>query len=238
MTLDNISRSDESTILAFHVENKGEELRMYVVSEKSRTSFLAGYSLITLYVSVVLVAGNIIRGAFSGNYTTIMYEEMPNPTPLLKLCDGIGVARYENDLIEETALYWTLIEVLRSNELMKLITKSSQEFYMFANYKTEDSKEEDKEEKKEEEKEGGEAEVKKLQVDEHEPKDEEKDDEKDRPKGELEDKQKDEAEDKPKEEEDKPKDELKDKVEDKVEVKAEEKGEAKLESKDEVKKEE
>jgi len=132
LTLVNVSGAGNKVLMSFQVENIGKELRIYTVSEKSRTSFLAGYSLITLYLSVVLVAGNVIRGVFSGTYTVIMYEEIPDATPLLKLCDGVSMARYTNDLIEESVLYWTLIEVLRSNELMKLITKTSQDIYPFA----------------------------------------------------------------------------------------------------------
>jgi hypothetical protein len=79
----------------------------------------------------VLVVGNLIRGVFSGTYYKVIYVDMPNPSPLLKLCTGVQIARHENDLIKEGGLYYELIEVLRSTELIKLITKTSKEVYKF-----------------------------------------------------------------------------------------------------------
>eukprot|EP00826_Nyctotherus_ovalis_P037579 TRINITY_DN3437_c0_g1_i6.p1 TRINITY_DN3437_c0_g1~~TRINITY_DN3437_c0_g1_i6.p1 ORF type:complete len:114 (+),score=28.28 TRINITY_DN3437_c0_g1_i6:104-445(+) len=111
-------------------------MTLFAISEKSKSSFFAGYSIITLYISVVLVIGNVIRGIFSGTYYKVIYEEMPNPTPLLKLCTGVEIARHEYDLEKEGELYYELIEVLRSTELIKLITKTSKEVYKFKKRET------------------------------------------------------------------------------------------------------
>ena len=43
----------------------GEE-HVIAISEKARSSFLLGYSIITLYISVILVAGRLIRGFIYG----------------------------------------------------------------------------------------------------------------------------------------------------------------------------
>ena len=122
---------NSTPILVFHAKNIGEKLSLFVVSEKSRSSVFAGYSIITLYISVVLVVGKLIRGVFSGTYYKIIYDHMPNPNPLLKLCNGVEISRYENKLLKEGTLYLELIEILRSSELIKMITKSSKDFYVF-----------------------------------------------------------------------------------------------------------
>lgn len=131
LTMEYVNTSKGAVVPTFRVEAMASDIKLHVISEKSRTSIFAGYSIITLYVSVVLVVGRLLRGMFSGTYYKIVYDDMPNPTPLLKLCSGVEVARYEGNLIEESRLYWSLIEVLRSNELIKLITKTSHEFYIY-----------------------------------------------------------------------------------------------------------
>jgi len=138
--LSKLKGANNETLLRLSALNIGKELGLYTVSENSRHSMFSGYSIITLYISVVLVIGKLIRGALSGTYYKIIYEDMPNPSPLLKLCAGVEIARHENRLVKEGELYYELIEVLRSTELLKLITKTSKDVYTF---------------KKEEEKEGG-----------------------------------------------------------------------------------
>ena len=101
------------------------------VSEKSRTSVFEGYSITTLYISVVLVIGNFIRGFLSGASFKILYDDMPKPGALFRLCTGVAIARYDNNLRREGELYLELIEVLRSTEVMKLLTKTAKEVYTF-----------------------------------------------------------------------------------------------------------
>lgn len=113
--------------------NNLDKSGLFAISDKAKSSMFAGSSIITLYISVVLVVGKLIRGVFSGTYYKIIYEDMPSPGPLLKLCASIEISRHQNRLAKEGELYYELIEVLRSTELLKLITKTSKEVYHFKN---------------------------------------------------------------------------------------------------------
>jgi hypothetical protein len=44
----------------------GDNETVYVISEKVRSIYLVNYSIITLYVSVILVIGRVIRGITYG----------------------------------------------------------------------------------------------------------------------------------------------------------------------------
>ena len=50
---------------------------------------------------------------------------MPNPDPLINLCRGIYLSRMSGDLYREEMLYYELIDILRSPEIMKMLTGTS-----------------------------------------------------------------------------------------------------------------
>ena len=54
---------------------------------------------------------------------------MSKPEALLRLCTGIVTSRMEGDFESESRLYYALIDVLRSTEVLKLITKPAIEAY-------------------------------------------------------------------------------------------------------------
>lgn len=83
------------------------------------------YDVITFYVTFVLVVGRIIRGAFSGEAERIVFTEMPEPITILNLCEGIKISRYRCLFEREEHLYYVLIDLMRSPEILKIITKSS-----------------------------------------------------------------------------------------------------------------
>ncbi|XP_060762172.1 piezo-type mechanosensitive ion channel component 2 isoform X2 [Neoarius graeffei] len=80
--------------------------------------FLAGYGIMGLYMSVVLVIGKFVRGFFSGISCTIMFEELPNVDRILKLCTDIFLVRETGELDLEEDLYSKLIFLYRSPETM------------------------------------------------------------------------------------------------------------------------
>lgn len=43
----------------------------------------------------------------------------------MELCDGIKLARFKNNLVQEEELYCLLMDLMRSPELLKLISQSS-----------------------------------------------------------------------------------------------------------------
>ncbi|XP_028282873.1 piezo-type mechanosensitive ion channel component 2 isoform X3 [Parambassis ranga] len=96
-------------------------LEMYIFSDKvspPSLGFLAGYGIMGLYASVVLVIGKFVREFFSGISHTIMFEELPNVDRILKLCTDIFLVRETGELDLEEDMYSKLIFLYRSPETM------------------------------------------------------------------------------------------------------------------------
>ena len=103
---------------------KTEGIRFHVFSDKVSSTTL-NYSVLTFYVSFVLLVGNYVRNFFSGQPEKISLTEMPNNGELLNLCEGIKVSRYSYNFEEEEKLYYILIEIMRSPEYLRMLTSSS-----------------------------------------------------------------------------------------------------------------
>ncbi|KAK2922149.1 piezo-type mechanosensitive ion channel component 1 isoform X2 [Channa argus] len=88
--------------------------------------FLAGYGIMGLYVSVVLVIGKFVRGFFSEISHSIMFEELPCVNRILKLCTDIFLVRETGELELEEELYSKLIFLYRSPETMIKWTREIQ----------------------------------------------------------------------------------------------------------------
>ncbi|XP_069744148.1 piezo-type mechanosensitive ion channel component 2-like [Narcine bancroftii] len=84
----------------------------------SSLGFLTGYGIIGLYMSVVLVIGKFVREFFNGISRSIMFEELPNPDRILKLCTDIFLVREMGELELEEQLFAKLIFLYRSPETM------------------------------------------------------------------------------------------------------------------------
>ncbi|XP_031651167.1 piezo-type mechanosensitive ion channel component 2 [Oncorhynchus kisutch] len=96
-------------------------LQLYVFSDKvspPSLGFLAGYGIMGLYASVVLVIGKFVREFFSGISHSIMFEELPVVDRILKLCTDIFLVRETGELELEEDLYAKLIFLYRSPETM------------------------------------------------------------------------------------------------------------------------
>ena len=89
------------------------------------SSVSSSYSVLTFYVSFVLIAGSYVRGFLQGHPEKIILTEMPETEQLANLCEGIKTARFSFDLEKEEHLYYVLIELMRSPDYLKLLTKSS-----------------------------------------------------------------------------------------------------------------
>ncbi|XP_074975098.1 piezo-type mechanosensitive ion channel component 2-like [Caretta caretta] len=91
----------------------------------SSLGFLAGYGIVGLYMSVVLVIGKFIREFFNGISRSIMFEELPNVDRILKLCTDIFLVREIGELEVEEQLFAKLIFLYRSPETMIKWTRES-----------------------------------------------------------------------------------------------------------------
>ncbi|XP_063742823.1 piezo-type mechanosensitive ion channel component 2 isoform X2 [Eleginops maclovinus] len=105
-------------------------LDLYVFSDQvspPSLGFLAGYGIMGLYASVVLVIGKFVREFFSGISHTIMFEELPNVDRILKLCTDIFLVRETGELDLEEDMYAKLIFLYRSPETMIKWTREKTE---------------------------------------------------------------------------------------------------------------
>ncbi|KAM6223829.1 piezo-type mechanosensitive ion channel component 1 [Rhynchocyon petersi] len=96
-------------------------LPMVIFSDKvspPSLGFLAGYGIIGLYLSIVMVIGKFVRGFFSEISHSIMFEELPCVDRILKLCQDIFLVRETRELALEEELYAKLIFLYRSPETM------------------------------------------------------------------------------------------------------------------------
>ena len=84
-----------------------------------------GYDVLTFYITFILVAGTYIRRLFLGQAERVIYTEMVNPNKLISVCEGIRISRIKKDFVQEDRLYYLLIDLMRSPEIVKSITKSS-----------------------------------------------------------------------------------------------------------------
>ena len=89
------------------------------------SSVIFGYDVITFYITFIFVSGKIIRAIFLGQAKRIIYTEMVNQTKLFSVCEGIKISRIRKNYLQEGKLYFLLIEMMRSPEIIKNMTQSS-----------------------------------------------------------------------------------------------------------------
>ncbi|XP_034535172.1 piezo-type mechanosensitive ion channel component 2-like, partial [Notolabrus celidotus] len=103
------------------IDKREAGLQLFVFSDKvspPSLGFLAGYGIMGLYASVVLVIGKFVREFFSGISHSIMFEELPCVDRILKLCTDIFLVRETGELELEEELYAKLIFLYRSPETL------------------------------------------------------------------------------------------------------------------------
>ena len=96
----------------------------YTFSTKIAPSYFK-YSIITFYVSIVLVIGKLFRNVCIIPANRIFIWEIPDSWKLLLLCECIYIYRMRSQLEQEVQLYFTFADILRSPEMIKAITGSS-----------------------------------------------------------------------------------------------------------------
>ncbi|XP_037662098.1 piezo-type mechanosensitive ion channel component 2 isoform X2 [Choloepus didactylus] len=126
LSRDNTTQSDSEwwvlNLIGNRIYNQhAQALELVVFNDKvspPSLGFLAGYGIMGLYASVVLVIGKFVREFFSGISHSIMFEELPNVDRILKLCTDIFLVRETGELELEEDLYAKLIFLYRSPETM------------------------------------------------------------------------------------------------------------------------
>eukprot|EP00118_Oscarella_pearsei_P024120 m.299204 g.299204 ORF g.299204 m.299204 type:complete len:2308 (+) comp40787_c0_seq2:130-7053(+) len=93
-------------------------LEMVIFSEPvvpPEFSFLSGLSVIGLYISIVLVIGQFLKGHFRGISHRIIYEDMEDPQAIMNLCQNVFRVRAlaaETEDVRESQKYLQLEETL------------------------------------------------------------------------------------------------------------------------------
>ena len=122
----NMNHSYLQSYFTFGNNENDKGLLFHVFSDKVSAS-ISGYSIITIYVSFILLAGNYIRNFFAGEPSKVSLTEMPYCSKIIELCEGIQISRYSYDFEQEEKLYYILIEFMRSPDYLRYLTKSSVE---------------------------------------------------------------------------------------------------------------
>ncbi|CAK80274.1 unnamed protein product (macronuclear) [Paramecium tetraurelia] len=81
-----------------------------------------GLSVITIYTTVILLIAKFIRSTFSSQVFMLEFTQMVQPDDLLSICQAVSVARQLQNYRKENLLYFELIDILRSPELVKAMT--------------------------------------------------------------------------------------------------------------------
>ena len=112
----------------------------------------SGYSVLTFYLTFILVAGSYVADFLASEPEKIMFTDLPHPGDIVDLCEAIKISRYSYDFKEEEHLYTILIELMRSPDYLKKLTKSSLETYELRkiNCQDDDNEDEKDDDKKEE----------------------------------------------------------------------------------------
>lgn len=77
------------------------------------------------YITIVYVVSKAFRAGFVPAIERIWIEEAKDPIDILMLCDTIHLYRLKKMLKEEEQLYYLLIDILRTPQVLKAITGNS-----------------------------------------------------------------------------------------------------------------
>lgn len=101
------------------------DLRYSCVSEQgvigagsSGSSGGESMTVVGIYVTVVLTIGRFLRMIFQDSSKRVIYEELDNTSKLTDICNGIYVARLIGELETESKLYYELLRIYRSPQLL------------------------------------------------------------------------------------------------------------------------
>ena len=82
-----------------------------------------GYSVIGLYVTVVLAVGRFVRLSFSGQLGRVEHTELHNVDDLVQYCEAVYIARYTGQYALEEELFRKLVKIFRTPDLLVKLTR-------------------------------------------------------------------------------------------------------------------
>eukprot|EP00927_Polykrikos_kofoidii_P014745 TRINITY_DN1650_c0_g1_i12.p1 TRINITY_DN1650_c0_g1~~TRINITY_DN1650_c0_g1_i12.p1 ORF type:complete len:2631 (-),score=386.72 TRINITY_DN1650_c0_g1_i12:114-7970(-) len=121
---------DSEQTCDFTIEQCREEschiLFIVLVGQIALLAEFFGSSVTALYTGFVIVFWRALNGGFRDRSKFVIYEEMPDTSMIIDLISGIYIARNQGDLMVEWRLYHELLAILRSPELLMLVTSKTQ----------------------------------------------------------------------------------------------------------------
>ncbi|CAE7493246.1 unnamed protein product [Symbiodinium necroappetens] len=100
-------------------------ISQFVASEKSAPApmgYSGSWGVMGIYLGVVYAVGRFLRLVFQDSSKRAIYEELPDVQLLQDLCNGIYIARIQHLLKTEFKLYYQLMNLFRSPELLLTVT--------------------------------------------------------------------------------------------------------------------
>ena len=97
----------------------------HIIISDEYSSATFNLEAITFYVSLVYLIARLPRSVTGNATDNLTMTEIQNPRYLIDLCEGIYVARMTGDLVREETLYYELMDIMRSPELIKMVTGRS-----------------------------------------------------------------------------------------------------------------
>lgn len=98
-------------------------VKMFIYSAKLPKYNFTSFNLVGLYATVVFTVAQLFRMMHADMTMRIQYDDLPNPLPLLIMCQQILMMRELGDFESEEAIYWQLIEILRNPQVLIQMTK-------------------------------------------------------------------------------------------------------------------
>ena len=98
---------------------------IFVTLSEKVSQTTSNYDVLGFYLTFILVIGKFLKSFIEGDDLKVVMTEMPEPEAIMNLCEGIKISRYRQDFVKEEHLYYVLIDLMRSPEILKSITKSS-----------------------------------------------------------------------------------------------------------------
>ena len=120
-----LKKDEDKNLFNWEITTEEKQGIKFITFSDLYSKVTFGYDVLTFYVTFVIVAGQVIRAIFLGTAERIMYLQMVNPNRLISLYEGIKISRIKNDLLQEEKLYYLLIDLMRSPEMIKNMTQSS-----------------------------------------------------------------------------------------------------------------
>ncbi|KAK6623254.1 hypothetical protein RUM43_009106 [Polyplax serrata] len=124
-TLMELRDNDEDAKMSKIPFQSKSDLTIFTFNDKNIPKLLINISIkgiIGLYLSIVFVTWTFIRRMML-KYPFIIYDDMPNPDQILKLCHDIYLARENHEFELEEDLYAKLLFLFRSPETMIKVTR-------------------------------------------------------------------------------------------------------------------